>query len=49
LFHLYHEKIFNRNKMNAVQFKICIMSKILNEASQKHFGFSYFNITNLGF
>ncbi len=49
LFHLYHEKICNRNKMNAVQFKNCIMSKILNEASQKHFGFAYFNKTNLGF
>jgi hypothetical protein len=25
LFHLYHEKICIRNKMNAVQFKNCIM------------------------
>ena len=47
LFHLYHAKVCNKNKMNDLQFKNCLMSKVLNEASQKHFGFAYFNITGL--
>lgn len=46
LFHLYHPKECDKNKLDKAKYKDCISAKISNEASQKHFGLFYFNITD---
>lgn len=45
LIHYYHEKECNIKKMNNLQYKHCLESKVFNEASHRHFGFFYFNYT----
>jgi hypothetical protein len=46
LFHLYHAKECNKRELDKAKYKDCVAAKILNEASQKHFGLVYFNITD---
>lgn len=43
IYHLYHEKICNQNSLNHTVYQHCLESKILNEASHRHFGLLYFN------
>ncbi len=45
LLHFYHEKDCDQSKLNIQQYKHCLESKILNEASHRHLGYLYFNYT----